>query len=459
MKIQSLFIVLVFQLTSIVFAQTPEEAVNFLESENGYGVKAAAMGNAFVGVADDYTAMYWNPAGLTLLKSSEINGEFYYHRFNNEANFAENTLLENQNFTQLKSLGFAYKFPISSGSFAVAFGYNKFKDFDDFLYFSGFNTLSNGLGFDLEDGTQDTIQYHMFDKDVLQTEQVVSKGNLGAWSYSAGLALSPNFSVGATMNFYTGTGQYLFDFYQDDIDDVYGEFPANYEMYELHQQIKSKFSGMGVKLGGLFLLNDQVRIGLAVDLPSSLRILETYSANDVIWFDDETISEMDLGSGEWEYVVKYPMKFSGGIALDTKHLLLAGSFDYRDWSQVQFDIPEGYSMNSDFEDLLFENHFFGDLFRPVLSYSAGGELRVPGTGLKLRGGYRVVPSPFLDADKKFDRRYICAGFGYDIDDYSTINFSYVKGVWERNTVDSFTPGGTHESINTDRFLAGITYRF
>ena len=35
---------------------------------NGLGARAASMGGAFVGLADDFTAVFWNPAGLALLK-------------------------------------------------------------------------------------------------------------------------------------------------------------------------------------------------------------------------------------------------------------------------------------------------------------------------------------------------------------------------------------------------------
>jgi len=34
---------------------------------NGFGARAASMGGAFVGLADDFTAVFWNPAGLALL--------------------------------------------------------------------------------------------------------------------------------------------------------------------------------------------------------------------------------------------------------------------------------------------------------------------------------------------------------------------------------------------------------
>jgi len=36
---------------------------------NGVGARAVAMGGAFVGLADDYSAIFWNPAGLANMKS------------------------------------------------------------------------------------------------------------------------------------------------------------------------------------------------------------------------------------------------------------------------------------------------------------------------------------------------------------------------------------------------------
>ena len=37
-----------------------------------FGVRALGMGGAFVAVADDATATYWNPAGLTNVFSSAV---------------------------------------------------------------------------------------------------------------------------------------------------------------------------------------------------------------------------------------------------------------------------------------------------------------------------------------------------------------------------------------------------
>lgn len=40
---------------------------------NGSGSKAIAMGGAFVGLADDYSAVFWNPAGLTQMKEAQLS--------------------------------------------------------------------------------------------------------------------------------------------------------------------------------------------------------------------------------------------------------------------------------------------------------------------------------------------------------------------------------------------------
>ena len=42
----------------------------------GMGVRAVAMAKAFCAVADDSSAMYWNPAGLGQIKRGQISIEY-----------------------------------------------------------------------------------------------------------------------------------------------------------------------------------------------------------------------------------------------------------------------------------------------------------------------------------------------------------------------------------------------
>ena len=45
---------------------------------NNPGARANGMGGAFIGLADDATAAYTNPAGLTVLTQPEISAEYKY---------------------------------------------------------------------------------------------------------------------------------------------------------------------------------------------------------------------------------------------------------------------------------------------------------------------------------------------------------------------------------------------
>ncbi len=451
-----LLLTLAFTVPALV-AQTPQEAIYFMYDEDGVGIKAQSMGNAFVGVANDYSAIYWNPAGLTQLESSEISGSLYHLKFNNEATYVGSTIFDERDFTKLQSLGLAYKFPTNRGSLVLAFGYNRFKNFDEYLYFSGFSQDSIDLGFDLEDDDGNT-DYYPYGTDVLRTEDIHQDGYLGAWSVGGGVQLSPKFALGVTVDFFSGKSQYMMNFFQDDIDNLYNQYPGDYESYELHNKILSDFSGWGIKVGSLLHLSDDLRVGVTVDFPRSLIVHETYSASDALVFDDGYTSEAELSSGEWEYVVKYPFKFSGGAALDMGPFTFAGSFEYRDWTQVEFEIPKGRGLSSDYESLLDDNRFFAEDFRATFGWSAGGEFRLPGTGLHLRAGYRILPSPLVYADQILDRKYISAGLGYYLDKNIIFNFSYTRGNWKKFSSDSFTPSGTSESVKSEKFLAGITFK-
>jgi hypothetical protein len=63
--------VLLFILFSANHCQAGRYAAEFLRI--GVGARAAAMGNAFVAIADDGTASYWNPAGLGNLTHHQIS--------------------------------------------------------------------------------------------------------------------------------------------------------------------------------------------------------------------------------------------------------------------------------------------------------------------------------------------------------------------------------------------------
>ena len=61
---------------ALVIGYGNAQSINFGFNFSNPGARAAGMGGAFIGVADDATAAYTNPAGLTVLSKPEIAVEF-----------------------------------------------------------------------------------------------------------------------------------------------------------------------------------------------------------------------------------------------------------------------------------------------------------------------------------------------------------------------------------------------
>ncbi|NIV16416.1 MAG: hypothetical protein GWN62_35735 [Aliifodinibius sp.] len=452
-KYIALFFLLTFFTTA--YTQSARDAVRILENEIGLGTRALGMGGAYVGLADDYSAIYWNPAGLAAVKHSQFVGEVSHLNFNNTATFSNEVTDQSQNYTRLRSLGMAFPLPTLRGSLVFALGYNRVKDFDQNLQFSGFNPRSNGLVFNIND------EPFEFDENVYQFERVVDEGGLNQWSLGAGIALSPNFTAGATATIWDGDDDYEFTFFQEDRNNIYDGTPGtmNYHSYQLNRAIQADYEAFGLKLGGMFELANGLKLGTAIQFPVTFTVHETFAENDLLVFDDGFEDPFEYPTNEFEYKVKTPFQFDGGASFNSRLLTLSGDVRYRDWSQTKFDVPDEFLADQDYVELLEENKVIRTNYRATLQYNLGGEIFLPGLRSKLRGGYAVFPTPFEDASDEMDKKYFTGGISFLIDRYVSLDFAYLRGSWKQESEDDLTPGGTFEDITTNKVLVGLVYKF
>ncbi len=178
----------IITILSLFFAQTA-----FCELDwniTGSGARAAGMGNAFIGVADDATAVNWNPGGLTILEHFEasfVGGASLYNIDYEPSDNIEGDDYENYAYSYDNSHpgivfgSMAYPFRIMDKKIVTAIAYQKLLDFYDDYEFS----------YDL--GTY------------IQNYEGSSDGGVSALTFGAAYQIIPSLSFGACLNYWMGS--------------------------------------------------------------------------------------------------------------------------------------------------------------------------------------------------------------------------------------------------------------
>src|ERR1041385_3310439 len=124
-------------------AQFVEDALRYSSLGLGIGARSIGMGTAYTGIADDFSAVYWNPAGLGQLHLNEVSLGLSHLSYGNNSTFLGAQQSFTNSATNLNSLGLVYSAPTERGSFVIALGYNRQSDFTTGLSFEGFNPRSS----------------------------------------------------------------------------------------------------------------------------------------------------------------------------------------------------------------------------------------------------------------------------------------------------------------------------
>lgn len=477
-------IFLIFAFATMLFAQSAEEAVNLIEDESGFGVKAAALGNAFTGIADDYSAIYWNPGGLAQLRAQQIYGSLNHLQLRTDAAYLGHTTRLDQGFTKFQSFGYVYPFPTRRGSLVLALGYQRIKDLNAITQFSGYNTTSNDLAFSIYNDLGYNGLTLAFDRDFDLSQNIKEEGHLTQWSIAMAMDLSPTFSAGATFSILGGRSDYRLKYLQNDtqgknsydITDENGnpldEFYYNY--YQIEQMVSTDYSGFGFKVGGIWRPNKQVKVGGAITFPTALALDESWTYSDELSYDVHVLAEDRTYTytepydsvGTFSYEIKVPFKFDVGLSYSFRNLLMAASLRYIDWTQLK--LQRGDNTPSEYESLFTkQNDRIPTLFRPVASYSLGAQYRLFHGMMQIRAGYRYVPSPYKNLDKKADKTYYSAGVGLRVSENTMIDLTAIHGFnqvqryyrydWDYD--QTIQPMVTKEKYTINKLQIGFKYNF
>ncbi len=330
---------------------------------NGLGTRAQSMGGAFVGVADDFSAVFWNPAGAAGFRK-ELFGFYAMDlvprvAYRYISPFPEEPPIDAKTQTS-HYIGFlgAYYRPIGS---RVVVGI-------------GFGTPSSqGILWDGSDfAGMDETAYDLSRKTMVL-------------SFSPLVALKVNewLSVGAALNVNLGTFG---------LKKWGGTLPlgAEGEYVDIGQYEESMTGwGFGATFGILAKPNEKLGIGIAVRTPSTISYKGTARISRFPLYGIPDSSDLERG-------IAWPLWIAGGVSFrPNERLLLSADVQWTQWSKLNW-------ISTDYLEPAWPSYYYIDFHadsghyplyqKDVAQVRFGVEYLLNDT-TALRAGYYSDPKP------------------------------------------------------------------
>jgi len=471
-----------------VNAQYAEDVLRFSQFGSSVGSRSQGMGNTVVGVADDFSALFGNPAGLSQQKSFEFSAGLSRLGYGNDVTFFGNKTTDNNNAITLNNLSIVYPVATSRGGLTFAFGYGRVANYTSVASFNGFNTnssilpsltpsdntynysnndydnfLNNSLVYQLylADKFRDTVNRDeglnpLYTGMVNQSGTVREGGGLNHWSFGGGIDIAPGLSLGITMNFISGSYSYDRAFTESDSRNVHNSFPDDLNYWTYTSTINSDITGFNALFGLMYRSPGRFRVGATVRIPTTYEISEIFNNGGISVFDNGNTYAPDPIGGKTDYKITTPTVLSGGFSVQLfEWLLLAGDAEYTDWTTMEF--------TTDNPVLFQENRNIKNWMRETVNLRGGAEASIFDWGLILRAGIESKPSPWKGDPSSYDQLIYTAGIGILIDHSSTVNASFALGSWNTyrdNYLWGITPASrTSESVTTQTINVTFSHRF
>ncbi len=483
---KKLYLSIVFLLlTGQVFPQGVPDALRLTEPGLGVSARALGMGNSFVGLSDDASAMYFNPAGLGLIKKLEISGGLDYYRFSNNATFFRNETDYSNSSTQLNQMSFVFPFPTMRGSLVFGLSYNNIKNFTGALKFDGFNPGNNSMIQTLEDTDYDfehySIPFGLWLSDdngkvntikgkLNQSGEVIQSGSINNWVLSLATEVYPNLFIGGSLSIISGEYNYSRDYYEDDYQGIYSNVETahdhpeskSFQTFYMNSMINWELSGWDLKVGLLYQLKKLGRFGLSIQFPKDYTIKEKFDIDAYSVFGT-SLGRVDLpsdirnnNSDKVEYDIVTPFVLSGGGSINFKGLIASAEVSLIDYTQSEFKNPKGIAAQS----IANMNKSIKNSLRATANFNLGLEYTIPTVGLRLRTGYILQPSPYKDDPSDFNKNYITGGAGFLIDETISVDIGYAHGWWKDYGDNyGYNVSRTLQKVSVDKILLSFSHRF
>lgn len=424
---RSVYTILICLCVVILFAPFSLAQVEEMAIGNTFGVGARTMGmgGASIALADDFTALYWNPAGMAQIQKFEFFSSFSHNRASANTYFTgDDITTTSRSEMRPNAIGFVYPLMARQGGLAIGFGYNRPQNFD-------YQTAI--IGIDPSSGT---------DFSGLSVDEIdANSGGIGIWSFGASVYVTKHVLIGGSLDFWSGNSLNHLDTTATDIVNIDSELSR----FRYDDEVDREYSGIGGRVGLLAHLTDNINLGLTLVAPTELGVDELWYQSTLEVYDDGE-EWSDSESGSQIYDIERPFEVGAGVAVKllNKRLVLAGDVQLTDWKQTRYDPVPAENISDD----NFEKYY-----ATTFQVRIGAEYRIPVVDTHIRAGYFRDTVPFTDAEIENARDFLTIGVGKIFEETLKFDVGYMLGTSQRSRNELTTERQTH------RIFASAAYRY
>ncbi len=480
-------------------AQTINDALRYSFLEVGGTARSIGIGGSMSALGADYATLSTNPAGLAMYRSSEFVITPTVLSTKTASTLEGNSSIEENSFNfGLDNIGIVFASQPRASNWKtlnLGIGMNKLANFSQEFRYEGISKgsivdrwteLANGFEsgdlYPYEEGLAfrteaiygpdaDLLYGSDFmeapDAEFLHRQTVTAKGKYNEMLFALGANYDNKLMTGLTIG--VPFVQYSEEKVYEEENNEEGSIP-NFIDLRYSENLRTNGVGINVKLGLIYRISQEARVGFAWHSPTFLGLTDRWDAtlNYDYTFDsdgdgqveryDNTESEPE--STPYEYKLRTPgrLMVNGGVIIRGSGFISA-EVEYVDYSKSKFDLTvNSYDESTvQYEETL--NEEIGEVFTSALNIRFGAEYAYE--KYRFRAGYGIIGTPY--ADESTNNSTYSFGFGVR-EKKGYLDLAYKRSSLENSyTPYRMTDASQEQKIDNEaslhKFILTIGFRF
>ncbi|MDP4828307.1 MAG: hypothetical protein NWR73_11505 [Flavobacteriales bacterium] len=472
--------------TLVLHGQNETDALRYSLTEPFGTARASGMAGAFGALGGDFTSLAINPAGIAVYRRSEMALTFGISGFNTNTDYKneQNSQSEFQfHVPQIGMVGVSE----STGNWKYVnygIGYNKLQNFNQSYVISGkvndismtrlfadqafgtnfdelYNSFPYGAGLAWETYLIDPVDTNTNNQfvaaipygDVQQRMDVRQSGHMGETVFTVGGNYNDNLFVGATLGLPVVRFNRTTTYRESDID---ASLPL--DNFTWSENLSTSGSGVNIKLGAIYRVNNLLRLHGAWHSPSSISLTDTWTTAINSEFKDGS-----KYSSSTDGVYQYRLKTPGRVFLGAAFIIGKAGLVSADYEMINYSNARLRQSNSFLDDYDFkaENNTIEALYRNANNVRIGTEWRV-GEVFRVRGGYAFQQNPFAKGATNYTSNIMTysGGVGYRGDHlFVDLGYQYRSSSAEQYLFDPANTSPANLDMVKGEVIFGVGLRY